>query len=399
MPTLTIYRVHAPSHAAAWPLRNTVSGVNSLLEYNEPREDKKKATKASIPEPDSVKTEIEPQVNTQTEVIDDHTEADVDATEAIINKALVTKEFEVNCNKGMQLLKIMKYPNVRRDEPSSILSYVMVKERHSKPFRMGAVVINDASIKGNDKITHWDVLSKYPEHSQALEAALKNSTSNAVHAFRATLRHSDDFVLALIAPPIDDVTPEARVDDITNEDSLKYNIVVRHSKHRQTGNATTEENVLSCYFKRFDQKLISEIRLETPSGPISESSMLKRKRRDVEESHSSRTENEKVDSHEFVPLGGIDDFETPMKPRTAHPDDIKLNPTIRMRRNASQHDQQSSAIYKPHLVPVKNETPITASQPSAISTFTSVAALPIGTLLALSAGATYLLAKRRRLAV
>nr|ADI40489.1 unknown [Hyposoter didymator]CAR31590.1 p53-like1 protein [Hyposoter didymator] len=394
MPTLTIYRPHAPAYAAAWPLRNTISGVNSFLEYNEPREDKKRAIKTSVPEPDSVKKEIDLQVNTQTEITDGRrTEADVDATEAIIDKALVTKEFKVNCNKDMQLLKIMKYPNVRHDEPSAILSHVLVKEQDSKPFRMGAIVINDASIKGNDNITQWNVLSKYPEHSQALEAALKDSTPSTVHAFRATLRYSDDFVLALIAPPIDDMTPNAHVDDLTNEDSLKYNIVVRHSKHHQAGNGTTEENVLSRYFKRFDEKLINEIRLEAPVEPVTDDSMLKRKRRDVDESHLPR-ESEEVDSHEsFVPLGGIDDFETPIKPREPHAD-ITLKPTIGMKRAAPQHYQQPSVRYTPILVPVKNET---LRQPSAFDTFASVA-LPIGTALALSAGATYMLAKRPRLA-
>lgn len=180
------------------------------------------------------------------------------ATKEALREELIKQHYKVDCSKGMHLMKIANYPSKSYGRTFAVESHIVVNEEDKKPIRVGAIVVNGAAVESKGKITEWKVLRQYPSYMNALLTSLNESKPNSVHAFQATLRYANDFVLAVIAPPsitryVDGSLPEGVVQD----ESLQYKILVQQNKHHE-GPTSEKENLVKRWFKRFTWKSVSE---------------------------------------------------------------------------------------------------------------------------------------------
>nr|AAD01199.1 p53 [Ichnoviriform sonorense] len=267
-----------------------------------------------------------------------------------------------------------------KEEHSAISSYVRLKKKMANLFVVAATIVNGAAVKGKGKIIHFQVLNKCPRYIKAMEAAFRDSSENHVHAFHATLRYPDEYVLAVITSPKDTWTPDgSNVDSVTTD--KKYDIVIQRGKFPHKGDGRQLEIRLSSWFNQFNPKSISESE-SAPSCDI------------VSQVSSS--------PNEYVSLHGNDGHRMPVKPTAPAMDAVQSHPIIpqKLDDHDSRNGQPSHAVSATVYSPADNTSKRSNSEtrPTNFIDFAVHPALQIGSVCALSAGVTYLLVKKPKLA-
>nr|AKD28069.1 p53-like [Glypta fumiferanae] len=306
------------------------------------------------------------------ENISQRNDVDVPDREADVVEEIV-KHYNVNCNDGTKLIRLSEYPTDHKDSASTVTSNIIVEEDDGEPFRIAAIVISDIDVKINADVVELDVLKKFPNYYDAINERLRNSAASAKHPIKARMRYTNDFVIGAIGSA-----------NAENDKSM-YKITVRRNKNYPE----IERGIMpKRFFDRFKWAAIAKV-TSGKSKAEKKVSSLAEKDNVARLSSDNVRQKRSIDSRKrYFVLTGADDL-TPGGQRSATSHGGTLFEHDYQAYSKKRKSQEESKSRDSRQIHKDENAKIDDSGTGSII-------LSIGSICALSLGASYYITKRSK---